>query len=87
MSRFGAVSLVFALLIVVLVVFSLRGVHQVTCEVCVTFKGQTECRVGQGRTHDDAVHQAQTAACAVMTNGMDEVVACGNLEPTSVSCK
>lgn len=87
MSRFGAFSLIFGLIIVALVIFSLRGVHEVTCEVCVTFRGQTQCRVGQGRTHEDAVRQAQTSACAVMTNGMDEVVACGNVEPTSVSCK
>lgn len=87
MSRFGVVSLVFGLIVVLLVVFSLRGVHEVTCEVCVTYKGRTECRVGQGRTREDAVRQAQTSACAVMTNGMDEVVACGNVEPTSVSCE
>ncbi len=87
MSRFGAVSLVFGLLVVALVVFSLRGVDEATCEVCVTFKGRTECRIGQGRTREDAIRQAQTSACAVMTNGMDEVVACGRVEPKSVSCE
>jgi hypothetical protein len=86
MSRFGAFSLIFGLIVVALVVYSLQGVDEVTCEVCVTFKGKTECRVGQGRTKEDAIQQAQTSACAVMTNGMDEVVACGRIQPTSVSC-
>lgn len=87
MSRFAVVTLLFALAVIALVVFSLQGVHEHTCEVCVTYKGQTQCRTGQGRTQEDAVDKAQTAACAVMTSGMDEVIACGNVEPTSVSCE
>lgn len=87
MSRFGVISLIFALAVIALVVFSLQGVHEYTCDVCVTYKGQKQCRTGQGRTRQEAIDKAQTAACAVMTSGMDQVIACGNVEPTSVSCE
>ena len=87
MSRFAVATLIFALGVIALVFFSLQGVTEYTCDVCVTYKGRTECRTGQGRTKEDAVQKAQTAACAVMTAGMDEVVNCGNTEPKSVSCE
>ena len=86
MNRFRVATVVLALAVLALVVSSLVGVTEYTCEVCVTYKGRTECRTGQGRTKRDAIDKAQTAACAVMTNGMDEVVNCGNTPPSSVSC-
>lgn len=87
MSRFGVVTLIFGLAVLALVYFSLQGVNEYTCEVCVTYNGQTQCRTGQGRTKEDAVTKAQDAACSVMASGMDQRIACGNVEPTSVSCE
>ena len=86
MSKFAVLSLVFFALVAVMVFVSLRGVNAATCDVCITFKGQTECRTGQGRTKEEAIDKARDAACAVMTNGMEEVVRCGSIEPTSTSC-
>lgn len=87
MSKSAWIGLVFTVLVVALVVYSMQGVTQATCEVCITFNNRTECRTGQGRTKDEAITKAQDAACAVMTSGMEEVVRCGNVEPTSVSCQ
>jgi hypothetical protein len=88
MSKAAILSLIFTALVAALVIYSLRGVTQATCEVCITFKGQKECRTGQGRTKEEAIRKATDACCAVLpTNGMAERVQCSQTEPTSVSCQ
>jgi hypothetical protein len=60
---------------------------QRTCELCVEFNGQTQCRTGAGATDDEARDAAQTAACAVMAAGMDESIKCQNTRPKSTQCR
>jgi hypothetical protein len=86
MSKSAILSLVFTALVVLLVAFALRGVDGATCEVCITYKGRTECRTGQGRDRDAAVTKAQEAACAVLASGRDQNIQCTSVQPTSVSC-
>jgi hypothetical protein len=87
MSRATILSLVFLLLVGALIAYSLTGVNEVSCEVCITFKGQSECRTGKGRTQEDAVRSATEACCAVMpTSGMSERVKCSQTPPSSLSC-
>ena len=87
MSKGAIVGIVFALAVVALVIFSLRGIQGVTCEVCITYNGQTACRTGQGRTREDAIVVAARSACAVLATGMTESMRCERTEPTSVSCE
>jgi len=88
MSRVGVATLIFVALVGVLIWYSMAGVTEVTCEVCITFKEQTECRTGRGRTREDAMRTATESACAVMpTANMAERVLCSKTEPTSVSCQ
>lgn len=70
---------------VYIVVGSMRTV-EAECELCVTFRGQTECRRGSGADPAEARQAAQKAACAVMAFGMNESIACGNAIPTNVQC-
>ena len=86
MSKSGIFTLLFVLAVGGMVWMGLQGSDEVECEVCITFNGRTECRTGKGRDQAGAVQVAQTAACAVMTNGRAEVVRCGNLRPDSISC-
>jgi hypothetical protein len=68
-----------------IVIGSMRAV-QAECELCVTFHGQTTCRRGSGADEAEARQAAQKAACAVMAQGMNESIACGNAPPTNVQC-
>ena len=56
------------------------------CEVCVTYHGRSNCATAAGATEQDAREGAQTTACGPLAAGMDESIACGRLEPTSVRC-
>lgn len=64
---------------------SMRAVRA-ECELCVEFRGRTECRTGSGQTEDEARRAAQRAACAVMATGMDASIACQNQPVTNQRC-
>jgi len=56
------------------------------CEVCIEFNGSRRCTRGAGATDDEAKQGAQTAACGVLANGMDETIRCQNTRPVSTTC-
>lgn len=56
------------------------------CEVCIEFNGGRRCTRGAGATEDEARQGAQTAACGVLANGMDETIRCQNVRPVSATC-
>lgn len=84
-GRVLALIIVLAAFAVYIVMGSMRTV-ETECELCVTFRGQTECRRGSGADVAQARQAAQKAACAVMAHGMNESIACGNVVPTNVQC-
>lgn len=80
-------------LIAVLVIFGAalilgsRSLVQAECSLCVTYRGMTTCRTGSGANAAEAQRAAQKAACAVMANGMNDVIACDNTPPTNLKCR
>lgn len=66
------------------IVWSTMDLAQYTAEVCITYKGRTECRVASGTTREEAIETGRTTACALLASGVGETIACGNTEPDSV---
>jgi hypothetical protein len=56
------------------------------CEVCMTFRGRSNCATAVAATERDATQGAQTTACGPLTSGMDETIACGRTPPASTRC-
>jgi hypothetical protein len=77
---------VIAAAFVALLLFSTIRSQQVTCEVCVTFNGANRCAKASGQDRKAASQAAQTTACGPVASGMDQTIACGRIEPTSVTC-
>lgn len=73
--------------VVVYIVASTLRLGKVSCDVCLTFKGQNACRSAAGATRDEAVNAAKGTACADLASGRDESIACENTPLTSVACK
>ena len=76
--------LVFAALIG-LIIYSTRTTAAHRVEVCIEFKGQTTCKTASGETQELVLHTAISNACAEMTSGVTEVVACEHQQPTKVN--
>ena len=69
-----------------LLVYSVLQQAKVSCEVCVTFRGNTQCRTAIGPTRDEAIKTATSNACAYLASGMADSIACANTSPLSVAC-
>ena len=60
---------------------------QVECKVCVRFDGRLRCATAAAPDIETATRSAQTTACATITAGRAESLACDRLEPVESSCK
>jgi len=60
--------------------------NDVTCEVCMEFRGRTECRKATGKDRMEAEVAAASTACGLISGGVTDGIACRNSTPQSVSC-
>jgi hypothetical protein len=58
----------------------------VSCEVCVAFQGRSACRTSSGPAAEEATAMAHSVACAELSSGVTQGMACRRTPPTSVAC-
>lgn len=85
MSKVALVSIVFGLAVLGVLVYSTMNLAQVSCEVCMTFNGRTQCAKASGTTREEAQRTATDTACAPISGGMTESIQCSNTPPDSVT--
>ncbi len=78
-------GIAFAIVVVAFVVFSTFRQDLVRCEVCITFKGNRDCRVASATTQEGAVRAATSNACAQLASGVSETTQCEATRPDSVN--
>lgn len=78
-----AVAGIFILFLALVVYFSLH-LGEVKVEVCVEFKGRKDCGTAAAPTEQEAIRTATDNACALISAGMTESMACTRTPPTSV---
>jgi len=84
--RIVLVATIIGILIVAFVVYSSTKLSQVSCDVCLVYKGGRECRTASGTDRQQAVRTATDNACAVLSSGMADGIQCSNTPPESVTC-
>ena len=67
-----------------LVMWSAMGLTAYRVEVCVAYDGRTACRTASGADKESAQRTASDNACAQISSGMTDSMACGRSVPTSV---
>jgi hypothetical protein len=77
-------GLVLALVYMIYLTTSGTGV---SCEVCVEFRGVTECRKATGKDRLEAETAAASTACGLLSGGVTDGIACRNTVPKSVTCQ
>lgn len=85
MSKAAILSILFLLAFVGLVVYSTLDLNKVTCKVCMTFNGRTNCATASGTSAKEAQRTATDTACAPISGGMTESIQCSNTPPDSVT--
>ena len=86
-AKVGWIFGIFAVATLALIVYQIIAKQQrVSCEVCITFQGRTDCREAAGPNRKEAVQTGTSNACALISSGMAGSIECGNTVPDSVRC-
>jgi hypothetical protein len=86
MNKTTLIAILFGLLVLGVLIYSSMNLQQYSCEVCVTYQGQTNCSTAAGTSAEEATRTASDVACAPISNGMTESIQCSNTPPDSVNC-
>jgi hypothetical protein len=87
MKRGTLITIIAIVAFGVLLLFNTLSAQKAECTVCVEFKGARNCATASHSNEAEASQAAQTTACGVLANGMDETIACGRIQPASVQCR
>jgi hypothetical protein len=63
---------------------SFQDVRAYRVEVCMEFQGRQACRSASAASEEDALRAATDNACALISSGMTDSIACGQSAPQSV---
>ena len=83
-SRFWSASLI-VLVILGVIVYSSMNLASHRYEACMTFSGQTNCRIASGSTEQFAIRTAISNACAGIASGVTDSIACEQSQPTKLT--
>ena len=87
MSRGTIITLVLFFGLGGILLWSTLSSQTAECTVCVEFNGQRNCATASAASEQEASWSAQSTACGVLTNGMNESIACSNRPPVQRSCR
>lgn len=85
MSKTTVVSILFLLAVFGALIYSTLDLQGYSCEVCITFNGRTNCAKASGTSREEAQRTATDTACAPITGGMSETIACSNTPPDNIT--
>jgi hypothetical protein len=71
--------------LLVVLILTTVPLKQHTAEVCMTFNGRSHCATATGTTREEALRSATSTACAPISSGVTETIACDRTPPTSVT--
>jgi hypothetical protein len=86
-SRARTVTVLLLLGFVAFLLWSTLSAQRVECSVAIEFQGRSGTGSASAGSEEDAVREAQTAACGPVTASMNERIACGNARPVSRRCR
>ena len=87
MPKAGMVGVIFGVAIVGMILYLSLSFDEVRCEVCIEYKGQTECRTAGGADTETASRTARDNACAFLISSKTDAFLCGQGAPKSISCQ
>jgi ABC-type nickel/cobalt efflux system permease component RcnA len=86
-KRARLVSLLVVIAFAAFLLWSTLSSQHVECTVTVAFQSGQGTAVASAASEEDAIRQAQTAACGPLAQGMNDQIACGRTPPVSTRCR
>lgn len=78
-------GMLIAAAVLAIMVYSSLNLTRHRVEVCMEFKGKTNCKIASGATEQDAIRTAVTNACAEIAFGVTDTMNCGRAEPARLT--
>jgi hypothetical protein len=78
-------GVLFFLIVLGVLIYSSMNLSGKRVEVCVAFHGATACRTASGATQEFALRTATNNACAQISSGVTDSIACENAPPLKVT--
>lgn len=82
--KWGILIALGAVAFIGLLFYNSMSYGQYRVEVCMDFEGRQNCRTALGATEELALRSAVDLACATISSGMTNSMACSATRPTSV---
>ncbi len=79
-------TVIAAIVLAAILLYSTLQAQKASCDVCVNFKGGHNCAKASAETKKEAAKSAQTTACGTIAHGMAESIECDNVPPEKVTC-
>jgi hypothetical protein len=86
-TRAGVVGALLLAAVLGYVVVESFQLEAATCEVCMSYNGRSQCRSVSGSDVKEARQAAITNACAFLSAGVTDTMACGRQKPVSEKCQ
>jgi len=86
-ARMRTVTLLAIVGFVAFLLWSTLSSQHAECSVAVEFQGRQGSATASGSSEEDAIREAQTAACGPLTASMNDRIACSKVPPASRRCR
>ncbi len=81
-------GIIFVVVVLVVVIYSSFSMtNKVRAEVCMEYGGRTVCKTVSGDSQEHVLRTASENACAELTGGVTDTMACEHATPKSVTWK
>ena len=84
MKKTTWLGIAFAVLVLGYIFYSSFRPQGSRCRVCMSFKGNRDCRTASAANRQEALRTAVTNACAQLSGGVIESSQCENTTPESI---
>lgn len=85
MRKAAIIGIVFLAVVIAVMIYSTSTLAAHRVEVCMEFKGMTSCRTAAGSTQEFTLRTATSNACATISSGVTDSIACEQSTPKKVT--
>ncbi|MBV8818319.1 MAG: hypothetical protein JO022_08165 [Acidobacteriaceae bacterium] len=85
MSKTVVLGILFMAVVLIVIIYSTLNLAKYRVEVCMTYRGQSQCRTAAGDSEEHALRSAASNACALIASGMTDSMSCEHSTPTKVT--
>jgi len=85
-TKIAVLTAVVGAAMIAVLILAMMQQAEVTCEVCVTYHGATQCRTAVGAERSEAIRTATDNACSFLASGMADSISCSNTPPDVATC-